>query len=423
MTEPSPLLTLFQPEDVRRKAHMLLDRAVAGDLAHVGVDLDNLDRAIETVLETTRENYPDFQIPPYGIWRDLEAGGIDRWGALASARAFETAGQMLAAATDLAVLATCMTTLHPAGWSYEDRMTQTRVGGRTASVLAAFHMFAAGSFSSEMSDPYRVDAETLVRLDLKELAAGLQWDEHRDAQYLQAMQRHLKRLGEALALRPDLFGAEAATRPGLLAIALAQKGDGTVDAGDLIDRLLDGLAPVWDGGAVQGDMVFGDCFAHSGLPGGAEETLVPFHLAAQEMVYALVEPFAWAGFEVSGLEKLTGPSDLVHAALFVKTGVLSVKDAAQAPEVAPEISREVFPEAAVDRMIELRAVTLALTDRLADRLAGELGTAPGAVPLTCILEGGTARAGTRILEQASSNMRDLRKFLNPGAVFWLPFGA
>ncbi len=413
MTEPSPLLTLFQPEEVRRKAHLLLDRAVAGDLDHVGVSLDQLDRAIETVLETTRENYPDFQIPPYGIWRDLEAGGIDRWAALADARAFETAGEMLVAAADLAILGAFMTTLHPVNWSYEDRMTETRVAGRTASALAAFHMFAAGSFSAQMTDPYRVDAETLVRLDLKELAAGLQWDLRDNVDDLLEMQRHLKRLGEALALRPDLFGADEATRPGLLAIALAQNGDGTVDAGDLIDRLLEGLAAVWDGGAALGDMCFGDSFHHSGLPGTAEETIVPFHLAAQEMVYSLVEPLAWAGFEMSGLDKLTAPSDRAHAALFASTGVLTVRDDGQ----------DLLPDIATDRMIEIRAVTLALTDRLADRLATELGAAPGDVPLTCILEGGTARAGNRILEQASGNKRMPGKFLNPGAVFWLPFGA
>ncbi|ASP35958.1 DUF1688 family protein [Labrenzia sp. VG12] len=413
MNDTNPALTLFQPEEVRRKAHLLLDLAAEGGLAHVGVDLDRLDAAVATVLETTKENYPDFQIPPYGIWRGFEAGGIDRWQAMASARGFETAEEMLAAAADLALLGIAMTTLHPSGWQYEDRMTETTVGGAQASALAAFHMFASGSFSSEMTDPYRVDASALVSMDLIELAAGLQWDDRDDADHLKAMQRHLKRLGEALALRPDLFGKGEDTRPGLLAVQLAKDCNGAIDAGDVLDRILEALAPVWEGGATSGDIWLGDAFVHSALPGNDVHAIMPFHLAAQQMVYSLVEPFAWAGFEVAGLEKLTAPADLTHAALFVKSGVLTLKDS----------NGTLTPEAIRDRMIEIRALTIALTDKLAERLAGGLGMNLDQVPFTCILEGGTDRAGNRILEQAPENLRDLGKILNPGAVFWLPFGA
>jgi hypothetical protein len=417
MTDTDPALKLFSPEEVRDKACALLDRAAAGELKHVGVDPDRLGRAVEKVLESIRETYPEFQIPPYGIWRDFEAGGIERWEALAGARGFGTAEEMLVAAADLAILGSFMMTARPEGRTYEDPMTGTVVTGRTASALAAFHMFAAGSFSSHMSDPYRVDAETLIRLDLKELAGGLQWDEGEDGDYLRAMQRHLQRLGEALALRPDLFGEGGETRPGLLVAHAAREGEGSVDAGELLDRLLEALAPVWEGGAGDGDLVFGDSFRHSGLPGpvpGADlESIVPFHLAAQEMVYSLVEPLAWAGSETTGLNRLTGPSDLAHAALFAETGVLAVRDGEAA--LAPEAQR--------DRMIELRGVTIALIDRLAGRLAGELGVSADQVPLTCVLEGGTGRAGRHILKDHPELERNLGKILNPGAVFWLPFGA
>lgn len=413
MTETNPALILFSPEEVRRRAHMLLECARAGELAHVRVDLDRLGLAVETVLGRIREAYPDFQIPPYGIWRELEAGGVDRWEAMASARGFGAAEEMLAAAADLAILGCFMITAQPEGRRYEDPMTGTVVSGRTASVLAAFHMFAAGSFSCHMTDPYRVDAETLIRLDLKELADGLQWHAQEDVDFLEAMQRHLKRFGEALALRPDLFGDGDATRPGLLAVRLVREGSGAVGAGELLDGLLQALAPVWDGGAQDGDMSFGDSFRHSALTATDLEAIVPFHLAAQEMVYSLVEPLAWAGVEVEGLDALTGPSDLIHAALFVETGVLSVRNG----------ETQLGPDAQRDRMIELRAVMVALVDRLAGRLAGELGVAAGQVPLTCVLEGGTGRAGRAILEGQPELERNLGKILNPGAVFWLPFGA
>ena len=114
-----------------------------------------------------------------------------------------------------------------------------------------------------------------------------------------------------------------------------------------------------------------------------------------------------------GLDKLTAPADLTHAALFVNSGVLTLK----------HTNGTLSPEGIRDRMIEIRALTIALTDKLAERLADGLGMSLEQVPFTCILEGGTDRAGSHILEQAPENLRDLGEILNPGAVFWLPFGA
>lgn len=413
MNDTQPALSLFRPQHVREKAYELLKLASDGRLKHVEAVPDQLETALARVLETTRENYPDFHIPPFGIWRNFEAGGIDRWGALANARGFETAKEMLAAAADLAILATYMKTRHPEGWVFEDQMTGSEATGQEASALAAFHMFAAGSFSGEMTDPYRVDAQTLVQMDRMELAEGLQWDAKDDEDLLEAMQRHLKRFGEALALRPDLFGDGDVTRPGVLAVQMAKESDGAVSARDLLDRLLESFCPLWEGGAGDGDMVYGDSFEHSvqgGMPGAF---IVPFHQAAQEMVYSLIEPLAWAGFEVSGLEALTPPADLAHAALFLDAGVLKVLE----PDAA------LSPEAARDRMIEIRAVALALTDRLADLLRHELKVHQDQLPLTCILEGGTSRAGGLCLQSHPQEAKKLGHFMNPGSVFWLPFGA
>jgi Protein of unknown function (DUF1688) len=413
MNASNSILTLFQPEEIRRKAHDFLERAVDGELSHVDVDLSEMDRVLLKVLEVTKGNYPDFQIPPHGVWRDFEAGDFDRWGALASARGFESAEEMLVAAADLAVIANYMKTRHPENWVFEDRMTATQAEGMQASALAAFHMFASGSFSSDMSDPYRVDAETLIRMDLGELADALQWNLQRDAGMLEDMQRHLKRLGEALALRPDLFSEGDVTRPGLLATRLAKQSSSAVDAGIALDRLLESLAPVWDGGAVSGEIALGDCFAHSQFPGSDLEQLFPFHLTAQEIVYSLVEPFAWAGWEVSGLEVLSAPADLPHVALFSQAGVLNAR----------RREEKLSGSEALDCMIELRAISMALTDKLADMLCAKLQVTPDQLPLSCVLEGGTSRAGAQILQQNETEAKKLGQLLNPGSVFWLPFGA
>lgn len=413
MASESSALAYFDPREIRRRSQDLLTLAADGKLGHVQVDLSHLGDALLVLLETTKETYPDFHIPPYGVWRDFEVGGIDRWAALADARSFEGAEHMLTAAADLAILAAYMKTMHPAGWAFEDPMTGTRVSGKHASALAAFHMFAAGSFSSEMTDPYRVDAETLIRMEKDELASGLQWDLQDDTDLLEAMQKHLKRLGEALALRSDLFSEGYFTRPGLLMVRAAREAEGAVSARNLLDRLLEALAPVWPGGAESGEITLGDSFAHSALNGAENASIYPFHMAAQEMVYSLVEPYAWAGLEVADLELLTAPADDMHAALFVFSGVLKIKDGPESPT----------EDSVRDRMVEIRGVTTALTDRLADLLRTELEVPEDQLPLTCILEGGTSRAGERALRQTEGELEKLGRFLNPGGVFWLPFGA
>ncbi|TYC49198.1 DUF1688 family protein [Rhodobacterales bacterium] len=416
MTGSPSTLSLFKPQELRRKAHDILQRLSGGELPSIRVVPEKMDGALLSVLETTRETYPDFQIPPYGVWRDFEFGGLDRWAALATARDFETAEEMLASAADLAVVTAFMKTRHPSDWVFEESMSGVSATGSRASALAAFQMFAAGSFSSDMSDPYRVDAATLIRFDLEELASALQWDIVRDKALLVEMQRYLKRLGEALSLRPDLFCEGDATRPGLLAVKRAGDSEGVVDAERLLDNLLETLAPVWDGGAVSGDVSLGDSFAllrpEKAAETGGSDDIVPFHTAAQEMVYSMVEPFAWAGFEVAGLDLLTAPADAAHVALFVETGVLEIL-----PAEAVEDG-----ETSIDRTVALRAAAIALSDRLADRLREELEASAEQLPLTCILEGGTARAGARLLEQSAEKGKNLGQYLDPGDVFWLPFG-
>lgn len=407
------LLDYFKTGHARKVSGEFLSRALKDELHHVSVDTGQLGQALIKVLETTKKTYPDFQIPPYGVWRHFEAGGVDRWSALASARNFQTADELLAAAADLAILSAFMTVQTPKGWTYEDTIAGTQATGSEACALAAINMFAAGSFSSDVSDPFRVDADALIRLSGEELAAGLQWDVKKDAELLSKLQRHLKRFGEALALRSDLFGEGEATRPGTLLVKLGSEGWGAVDATVILDRLLQSLAPVWDGGAAEGDVSFGDSFTYTSAREADKPSIIPFHLTVQGMVYSLVEPLAWAGYEVDELDALTGPADAGHAALFLETGVLRFKDE----------ESELDPEQALDRMIEARAVTGALIDQLAEMLRKELKVEPEQLPLSCVLEGGTGRAGNEILRENRELRDKLAQILNPGSVFWLPFGA
>ena len=73
---------LMTPAAVRAQCNAMLARAERDALLHFTLDLSRLDEAADYVAAVTRANYPDLAIPYHARWRHLEAGGIDRWGAL-----------------------------------------------------------------------------------------------------------------------------------------------------------------------------------------------------------------------------------------------------------------------------------------------------------------------------------------------------
>ncbi|MBD1544772.1 DUF1688 family protein [Roseibium aggregatum] len=407
---------LLTARAVRERAEAVFEAAQAGSLAHVAVDLGKLPEVVARTVAAIETGYPDFQIPPFGCWRAFEAGGHDRWSALAGARGFDTPEAFLRAAADLAILSHVLSVPVRDGWALNDAMTGETFSGREGLAVGVLSMFAAGSFSADPADPLRADAHALIRLEEDEIAWGLQLDRNRDGEMILSVTELLRRLGEATGLRPDLFEVDGATRPGYVVDRFfADSANAPVELTALLEALLDGLSPMWQGGAQLDDVTLGDAWHHSTLLQDLDAPgIVPFHLPAQEMAYALVEPFAWVGVEVAGLDGLTGLANLEHAALFLDTGVLTFKGAPDAEPDGP---------AALDLAIELRALTIALIDRLATTLRQELDAPEGALPLTCIMEGGTIPAGREVLLKNGEFYRKIARILAAGGVNWLPFGA
>ncbi|WP_346900347.1 DUF1688 family protein [uncultured Roseibium sp.] len=407
---------LLTARAVRDRAAAVFEAAQAGGLTHVGVDLANLPAAVARTVTAIETAYPDFQIPPFGCWRAFEAGGHDRWSALAGARGFETPDAFLCAAADLAILCHVPSVPLRDDWSLTDTITGETLSGREGLAVGVLSMFAAGSFSADPADPLRADAHALIRLEDDEIVWGLQLDRNRDSDTVRSITELFRRLGEASGLRPDLFEIDGATRPGHLVVPFfAASASAPVELAKLLEALLDGLSPMWQGGAKLEDVTIGDAWHHSALLQDLDAPgIVPFHLPAQEMAYALVEPFAQAGVEVVGLDDLTGFANLEHAALFLDAGVLTLKDVGDADPDGP---------VALDRAIELRALTVILLDRLAVALRNDLEAPEGALPLTCVMEGGTLQAGREVLLKNGELQRKTARILAAGGVNWLPFGA
>ena len=137
------------------------------------------------------------------------------------------------------------------------------------------------------------------------------------------------------------------------------------------------------------------------------EGWMPFHKLSQWLTYSLIEPFEWAGVQVTGLSALTGLPEYRNGGLLLDAGVIVPKDVTlldRTWQVGDEF------------VVEWRALTVALLDELAPRVRKILGKTEAEMPLACVLEGGTWAAG-RVLAQHLRGGASPIKIASDGTVF------
>ncbi len=153
--------------------------------------------------------------------------------------------------------------------------------------------------------------------------------------------------------------------------------------------------PAWASGSVVMGRPAGDMWLHrfagDAVAGGGRDPLsagvVPFHKLSQWLSYSLLEPLQWAGIAVTGIDELTGLPEYRNGGLLLDTGVI-------VPRAPRALERTWKP--GDEFVVEWRALTVALLDELAARVRTRLGPGAAALPLACILEGGTWAAGRAI---------------------------
>ena len=68
---------LFSPKAIRESTKKIYDRCLDGQ-THFILNQDKIDDCAEYVLEVTKENYPELDIPFHSRWGHFKVGGIDR---------------------------------------------------------------------------------------------------------------------------------------------------------------------------------------------------------------------------------------------------------------------------------------------------------------------------------------------------------
>ena len=365
---PGDLAYLRTPAAIRERAAQVLKYVEDGRSAWWSVDANGLEAAVQATLAVTRKRFANpAAIPFHSRWRHFEAGGHDRWAALAPRLASLPKEEVARRRIDLAVVSVLLDAGAGPAWSYREPDTGETYARSEGLGVASFHMFANGAFSRDpKGDPLRVDAERLSALTPTDIAMGFQVKAHNALVGLEGRADLLRKLGGV--------GLE---RPGALFDYVAVPGDAvvkdgsTVKAESILAAVLDKLSPIWPS-------PMGDVWQHPTIG------WVPFHKLSQWLSYSLVEPIESAGLAVVELDALTGLPEYRNGGLLVDAGALRPKQS--------KLLTDSF-KAGDEAIVEWRALTVALLDKVADHVRVHLGLDAKRLPLVKVLEAGTWFAG------------------------------
>jgi hypothetical protein len=371
---------------VRARCSMVHRWVADGRSQHFSLDANRLEAAAAYVADVTREAYPDLQIPYHSRWRHFAAGGVDRWNELA-ARIDGDVIERARTAVDLATVSVLLDAGAGDRWRYREGATGLSFARSEGLAVASLEMFRAGALSSDPHRPWRADVDALARMDATALARHFQVDGENPLVGLEHRSALLRRLGQALAARADLFG-RAPARPGnLVDHFLASAPDRRMSASRLLATLLEGLSSIWPSALLVDGRPIGDAGRHPAVrTGDGTDGIVPFHKLSQWLAYSLIEPLEWAGLAVERLDELTALAEYRNGGLLIDLGLIRPR-AAIDPTVRHEVGSEMI--------VEWRALTVVLMDPLVDLVRAKLGL-DAAFTMPQLLQGGTWSAGRKI---------------------------
>jgi hypothetical protein len=392
---------------VRDRAQALYELAARGELANFSVDETRLAPLAEYVVGVTRAAYPDVRaIPSHTRFRHFDVGGIDRVARLDARLSGLPPSDRLCAKFELAITSVLLDAGAGEHWSYREAGgdTYTRSEGLA---VASYDLFASGALSDDPArTPYRADAATLTRLGADDLGRAFQVRADNPLVGLEGRASILRRLGDVISRKPEVFGATSTSTPprlGHLAIHLTgQARAGSLPASAVLAAVLDALGDIWPGREVCAGKNLGDVWTHPAVG------RVPFHKLSQWLTYSLCEPLEQSGVRITDANELTGLAEYRNGGLFVDGGVLGPKH----PGVLSETHEVSSPV-----VVEWRALTVVLLDKLAVEIRRLLGLTADQLPLAKVLEGGTWRAGRQIARERRQGGAPPIRVHSDGTVF------
>jgi hypothetical protein len=403
---------LRRTSTIRERSRQLLDRARAGDSRWFAVDDKALPGAARAVADITRKRYPKGHIPFHSRWRHFEAGGIDRRAELERRLGDAPKAVRAEAMIDLAFVSVLLDAGAGPDWKYVEPSTGQTFTRSEGLAVASFHAFTSGMFSSNKDHPLQVDADGLRGLVTDHLAGVFQVRENNPMVGLEGRAILLRRLGEVMAEQPEVFGDLVPRPSGIYTQILSPAPDvpytADVAAHDVLSQILMSCSAIWPAGNFIGQVALGDCWRHEAVRGeGLTDGWMPFHKLSQWLTYSLLEPIAWSGVQVRGVDQLTALPEYRNGGLLLDSGVLQLRDASVAQQTW---------QPGDELIVEWRALTVALLDELAVDVRKLLHLDADRMPLACVLEGGTWAAGRELAQRHRNGLPPLQ-VASDGTVF------
>jgi hypothetical protein len=383
---PPGLAELHTAAAVRERCALVYRWVADGHSPHFSLEESRIPSVADYVADVTREAYPDLKIPYHSRWRHFSAGGIDRWSGLA-ARGADDPIERARMAVDLVTVSVLLDAGAGDAWRYREHDTGHPFTRSEGLAVASLHMFRSGLFSADADRPCRVDSIALANIEPATLARHFQVDAANPLVGVEQRSTLLRRLGQALAERPDLFATTPPRLGHLVDYFLGIAGDRCIAAATVLTTLLQGLSSIWPSGLAVNGFPVGDAGRHPAVrKADASDQIVPFHKLSQWLTYSLIEPLAAAGIRVHDLDELTALAEYRNGGLLVDLGLIRPR-----AEFDPQRRHDVRSEP----IVEWRALTVALVDRLLEPVRAKLGL-DASFTMPQLLEGGTWSAGRRI---------------------------
>ncbi|ORZ06643.1 hypothetical protein BCR42DRAFT_360969 [Absidia repens] len=420
---------------VRERCFKVQQIANKNQLDYFDVDIKKMDDVVQFVVSLIKRDYNanPAQMPTHGQWRHFDVGGrprvqnlINAWAALGQAPLEQTRRII-----DLFIIACLLdveSVCHNKSWSYCEQATGRTFGGTEGIAVAVLDMFTAGVFSSDVTDPHRVDAEGLVSLSLDTFRAGFQLDHMNQLSGMEERLDLIQHLSVVLKSQSAYFGLGTVARPGnLIDYLLSHSSTIKTKKGPLIP-----LETIWPVALEMGEFWaaqdnkggshgLGDVWpcsvldVHQSATVNSTDHFVPFHKLTQWLIYSLIEPLErLLGATIEGKDMLTPLPDYCHGGLLMDTGLISLKPAEYERGVdnyrknalLPGQSKvEVAPlfEIGDPVVVEWRALTVAYLDLIADHVRESLRMSRQSISLSQLMEAGTWSAGRELAEISRPN--------------------
>ncbi len=405
MDSKDQLAYLKTPKAVREQAQKLFELASEDKLLAWTYDEAKLPSVIKYVADHIKENYPDLKVPYHSRFRHFDQ---KRLAALAKTTEGLSPDDLAKVKIELAIVNVLLDAGAGMGWKFKD--AQGEIRSKSEGLAAAsFDMYLDGGFSSDPDTPLLCDVPGLKAVDKRTLAEYFQVTKENPLAGFDGRLHLLHKLGHAVQSHKKIFGEFEPRLGNIYDYLLDQSANGKISARRVFAAIIDGLSSIWPGRLTLHGVNLGDTWKHPSLPtedlGGG---MIPFHKLSQWLTYSLIEPLEEAGFEVSGLDDLTGLAEYRNGGLLIDLKVLK-------PRNLKDLEETHSPDSPI--IVEWRALTVILLDKIAHGVREQLHKSPLELPLVSVLQGGTWSAGRKVALEKRGDGGPPIKLASDGTVF------